>query len=594
MLFTPHFIIIYINKYRKEGETMDDKVQYSIERRHHWWIDSGILGLYNIAKELIDRDFENDTISCCVDTHGLNFQAPTKERLKLFLDKCYEELANRYWNVSTKNQREANDLVIYEKETGQFKLIPRKSPTPIPSLFTKGSSYRANNDKYIELSPEMQKKVDAFLHDNKKNLWGDKRRLLYESPVCHPKIQIMPNKGKKSVCCVCGQKSICNEVSQPSFLLFASPTATLSFNSEGKLPDKICWECDFLSKFAVEAAHYKMLTKDKKPERLYILQMATGNVEKLINSHNVLCAQSSVRQFDEDNFLANIGTTKSGNRLLYYARLPYELLWAFLHDTYSSLRTEAEKHAQSAVELMEFCLKPVVETPLQLFLLVIGYKGQTFIVKEIINYSEAAYAYRLLHYLHDQFTDDHKLLFKVFHDMYLPKEGKSFDINNNLWRNHILKKVLHKETILQNMESLAFRKSSSEEFPYLGDMINFTRSYQIKIQEGKGMTQEQVDVAVNLGKQIVLSAKDATKESQDSNFDRIKGDLFALRKTRTPTDFLEQLNRIQFRYNIVVSNQILGGILEKVCFQDFKSYCLLAALNTFNNVKRPRENKDKQ
>lgn len=106
------------------------------------------------------------------------------------------------------------------------------------------------------------------------------------------------------------------------------------------------------------------------------------------------------------------------------------------------------------------------------------------------------------------------------------------------------------------------------------------------------MTQDQVDAAVNLGKQIVLSARDAAKDTSDSNFDRVQGDLFALRKTRTVTDFLEQLNRIQFRYNIIVSNQILGGILEKVTFDDFKSYCLLAALNTYNNIKRPREKKD--
>jgi len=70
--------------------------------------------------------------------------------------------------------------------------------------------------------------------------------------------------------------------------------------------------------------------------------------------------------------------------------------------------------------------------------------------------------------------------------------------------------------------------------------------------------------------------------------------LFALRKTRTATDFLEQLNRIQFRYNITISNQILGGILEEsgVSFADFKSYCLLAALNTYNNFKRPKETKE--
>jgi len=566
--------------------------EHTFPLRHHWWIDSGIIGLYNIAGQLKDSNSQYHSIHYSVNMQELIFQAPSQQTLKDFLDSCYEELANRYWNVSTRKQREANELVIYDKNTNQFGLIPRRSPTPIPGLFTKGSSYRAENEEYAKLSMKMQERVDTFLLENQKTLWGAKKRLLYDSPVCHPIIQLFPNKGTRTTCCICGQENICSEVSQPSFLLFASPTATLSFNSEGKKPDKICWECQFLSKFAVEAAYYKQRIKDRKPENLFILQMTTSHAEKLINSHMFLNAQANVRQFDEENHLSNIGTTKSDNRLLYYAKLPYEFLWAFFHDSYESLRIEAEEHAQSAEELTMLCIKPVIETPLQIYLLVIGYKGQTFMIKEIIAYSETAYAFRLLHSFHEEFAQDHKFLFKVFRDLYLPNEGKAFDISNNLWRNRILQRVLQKKDILQQMESFAFRKSLKDDFPFLGNLLNFTQSYQLKIKEGIGMTQDQVDVAVNLGRQIVLSARDIAKDISGSNFDRVKGDLFTLRKTRTVTDFLEQLNRIQFRYNIVVSNQILGGILEKVTFDDFKSYCLLGALNTYNNFKRSKGKKD--
>ena len=567
--------------------------QYFLSKRNHWWIDSGIVGLYNIAKYLTNMNSDYDSISCSVNSQGITFHASSQERLHAFLDFCYEELASRYWNVSTPKQKEAKDLVIYDENTDRFLLSPRRSPTPIPSLFTKGSSYRAKNKKYKELSPEMQKRIDKFLHENKKSLWGDKKRLLYESPVCHPKINLFPKRGKKTTCCICGRQNICNEISQTSFLLFASSTATLSFNSEGQMPDKICWECEYLSKFAIDAAFYKQSLKDGKPSNLFILQIATGDTEKLINSHSLLGSQSTIRQFDEDNLLSNFGTTKSDNRLLYYARMPYEYLWAYFHDTYELLRIEGEKNSDSADNLRILCIKPVIETPLEIILLMIGYKGQTFMMKEIIHYSETVYAYRLIHSLNEEFSEDNKFLFKVFQDLYLPKEGKTLDINNHLWRNEILQRVLQKKNILQAIESFSFKKSLKVSFPYLGDLLNFTKSYQLIIREEEDMTQEQVDIAVNLGKQIVLSAKDAAKDTSESNFDRVKGDLFALRKTRTASDFLEQLNRIQFRYNIVVSNQILGGILEKTPFNDFKSYCLLGALNTYNNIKRQRENQDK-
>lgn len=560
---------------------------HTFSLRHQWWFDSGLVGLYYIATKVRDRNPVTGSILCLTDAHGLTFHAPSKEVLKEFLDSCYGELADKYWNVSTRKQQESKDLVIYYKDTDELDTIPRRNPTPIPGLFTKGSSFRADAQEYGKLSAEIQKRIDSFLEEHHKTLWGNKKRLLYEPPVCHPQIELFPARGKKTTCCVCGQESICSNVSQPSFLLFASSTATLSFNSEGKKPDKICWECEFLSKFAVDSAHYK-----SSDDNLYILQIAAGHAKKLIDCHAILGSQSAVRQVDRDNYLSNIGTYKVANRLLYYARLPYELLWAFFHDTYSLLRAEAETRAKSMDELTTFCTKPFIETPLHLILLMISSKGQTFMLKEIIAYTETAYVFRLLHSFRERLSADYKFMNKVFQDLYLPvKKDKPFDLSNYLWRNRILQQVLQKKPILQNVEQLAFRKSLIQEFPYVGSLLEFTRYYQLIIQEGRGMTKEQVEVAVNLGRQIVISAKEAAKDVSDSNFDRVKGDLFTLRKARTVTDFLEQLNRIQFRYNITVSNQILGGILEEpgVSFADFKSYCLLAALNTYNNYKRPKE-----
>ena len=567
----------------------DSMFTHKFLSRHHWWIDSGLVGLYYIAVKVKDENSAYNSIICQTDAHGIIFQAPSEADLKGFLDYCYSKLADKYWNVSTKKQQEAKELVIYYKDLDKLDVIPKIKPTPIPNLFTKASSYRADGIEYNELPTEMRKRVDQFLSETNKDLWGTKKRLLYEQPVCHPKIELFPVKVKRNVCSICGQESVCSDVSQPSFLLFASSTATLSFNSEGKKPDKICWECEFLSKFAIESAHYK-----SSGENLYILQLFTGNVQKLINNHKILGSQSSVRQLDMENFLSNIGVQKLENRILYYARLPYEILWAFFHDTYDMLRTDIESRSKTSDELMMLCVKPFIETQLQLILLMISSKGQTFIPKEIIVYTETTYVFRLLHSFREAYSGDIKFLFKVFQDLYLPvKKDQLFDINNYLSRNDILRKVLQKKPILQEMEQFVFHKSLLQEFPYISNLVDFTKHYQLIIQEECGMTKEQVEVAVNLGKQIVISAKEAAKDVTDSNFDRVKGDLFALRKARTVTDFLEQLNRIQFRYNITVSNQILGGILEdqNVSFADFKSYCLLAALNTYNNYKRPKDTK---
>lgn len=107
------------------------------------------------------------------------------------------------------------------------------------------------------------------------------------------------------------------------------------------------------------------------------------------------------------------------------------------------------------------------------------------------------------------------------------------------------------------------------------------------------MDREQIDVAVKLGKQIVNQAYSVAGEDKNI-LKKIKGDLFTLRKTRTVTDFITQLNTLQFRYGISVSSALLEGILNEVPFEDFKGYCIMGALNSYNyynssNIKKNKE-----
>jgi hypothetical protein len=110
------------------------------------------------------------------------------------------------------------------------------------------------------------------------------------------------------------------------------------------------------------------------------------------------------------------------------------------------------------------------------------------------------------------------------------------------------------------------------------------------------MNKEQIDTAVNLGKQIVNDAYINSKENKTDVLKKIKGDLYALRKTRTITDFITNLNTLQFRYGITVSKDVLHGVINEVPFEDFKGYCIMGALNNYNyyNNKEKESNNDKK
>ena len=135
------------------------------------------------------------------------------------------------------------------------------------------------------------------------------------------------------------------------------------------------------------------------------------------------------------------------------------------------------------------------------------------------------------------------------------------------------------------------KNDSSKKWLSMNNILSFAVEYEQIIRSDE-MNKEQIETAVNLGKQIVIQAVEVGKTSNETEkqvLKKIKGDLYQLRKTRNACDFLNQLNNLQFRYGIAVSNNILEGMLQEVDFEDFRAYCILGALNIYNVKNKGRE-----
>jgi hypothetical protein len=155
--------------------------------------------------------------------------------------------------------------------------------------------------------------------------------------------------------------------------------------------------------------------------------------------------------------------------------------------------------------------------------------------------------------------------------------------NKTLVRNRVCERILKKQSILDLAEQYVFRmcKSKNENIAPINE---FVLHYEAILKEGgKGMDQTGVDAAVKLGKRIGASIAN----SQSGK----KGDLFALRKARKLEDFLNEVNRVQFKYSISVPTEIYDGYLNRETFLEFKQFCMIAALNAFNGTKYHSENK---
>ena len=594
-------------------------IQHTFKARGHWWFDSGLMGLYFIAKDKTTLEAERwPDVKVVLDFDGVSIEAPD-DQMTPFLEACYEELASNWWNRSTKKQRENPELVCYDQEKKELNCLPKRMPTPIPALSVSATSWRGKADALEDLSASLQEEVAAFLKERKKSLWGTKKKLCYEQPVCHPQLDVFPRgrRGGGTVCSVCGQTSVCDRVSQTSFPLFSSQSATFSFNSDLGSPDLICWECQLLGKFAVHASYYKVADS-----LTYIMQLNSGDLRVLKDAHLTFGIPSPLRLLLEDDkiYSHNFGEK---SRILQKARLSYEVLWGFYLAAYDLVLKNQQKRRNETRALEDLDEDEIDEESLRqtaalnVVLAALDSKGSTFITKEVVTYTDTAYLFRLIGFIKkyirteapEAMAQDLGSFFELlFWDLELPNPQKPYDPLNGMDRNGLLRCVFEKKSIVCRVESFVFKKSLAVDYPSFGRILFFVMGYELVVhcrdsEEGekkgmaKGMTKEQIALATKLGAQIVLAAKEAlVKEGEGlESMKAVKGDLFTLRKTRTATDFLEQLNRLQFRYGIVVNKEIAAGVLaeDDVPFEEFRAYCMIAALNAYNNVMRPRASGDK-
>jgi hypothetical protein len=370
-----------------------------------------------------------------------------------------------------------------------------------------------------------------------------------------------------------------------------------------------------LGKFAVHTAQYKVAS-----QYTHIVQLNAEDMGILKDGHGWLGCASPMRGRDSATiYFTNF--TEQNHKILQNARLPYEVLWGFYTASYDLvLGNKLERQYQEEdSDDDEMPLEHLEKTAsLGVVLMSLESKGKTFATKEVINYNDTAYVFRLIELLKREagtarknkevfFSPDksHSFLEDLFDDFFVQLIPQNrFDPANGLYRNKILRKVFEKSSILLDVESFVFKKSLEVEYPPLGRILFFTKWYEMAIHhrdvdngEGWGMTKEQIETATKLGAQIVLSANDIlTGGKGGPDLKVVKGDLFALRKTRTVKDFLEQLNRLQFRYNIILNKEIGLGIMEEpnVNFEEFKAYCMISAMNVFNGVMRPHSTKQEK
>ncbi|AKB14244.1 hypothetical protein SAMN02910340_02494 [Methanosarcina thermophila] len=549
----------------------DDFLEIIFPKLSHFWMDSGLLGLYKIAEK---EDPSKLDVEMRLTDEGLTFKG-NEDNLTALFNKSYKSLLDQYYNKSTEKQKQKKEGFYYDSKEDKFVRFPKVKAMGIAGLiFNKPPRMTAKQVKYdvIEvneagkkikkkvLPPEyshLQDRFDSFLSET--GLKISSNNLLIDGPnAIRPQVDIKVKKGKeKGRCFICGEAShSLSEIGGTVYPMITGSSGVLSFNSNGGSPEKVCWKCDFLGKFVPVNGFY---VYNNDSYNIYFPY--SSSPIKMSEVYDSFQAE----KIEDPNLLINFK-----NNLGFFFQHPFEQFFSFLYSLYLTfLRKTPTDGSEFELDLEKLFDVFILKAPLEFYIINTRALGDTQMGKMIWPFNDSVYLFRLFDKIEKK-----KINLKEVMENLIDYDQKKND-NKTLIRNKVCERILKKNSILELIEQYAFHINKSKK-RYIKPIHDFVIEYEKILKEGNDkVDQEIIDTAVSLGKTIGFSVATAGRKG--------KGDLFRLRRTRKPEDFLNEINRIQIKYGALVTADLYGKGQEfENNFQEFKQFCMIAALNTFN------------
>ncbi|MDW7733275.1 MAG: hypothetical protein SCH66_12725 [Methanolobus sp.] len=552
-------------------ENNNDLLEINFPKLSHFWMDSGLLGLYKISKEENSPEME---VEIQFTDDGLTFKGIEANLTALF-DKTYWSLLDQYYNKSTEKQKQENSGFYYDSKEDKFVRFPKVKSMGVAGLiFDKAPRKTADHVKYEIIETDengkkikkkilpaeyshLQSRLNIFLSET--GLKISANNMLIDGPnAIQPKVNIKVKKGEeKGKCFICGEGShALTEIGGTVYPMITGSSGVLSFNSNGSKPEKVCWKCDFVGKFVPVNGFYVY-----NNESYHIYFPYSSSLIKMSEVYDDFRAV----KIDDPHILKNFD-----NRLGGFFQRPFEQLFTFLYSLYRVVLSKMMNGDDNPELDFEKLFDVVISrAPLEFYAINTTSLGDTQMGKMIWPFSESVYIFRLFDQIEKNNIDVKDIMSNLIDYEQTKNENKT------ILRNKVCERILKKRSIVELVEQHVFRINKSKK-QYIKPIHDFTILYENILRESDAkMDQSIIDTAVSLGKTIGISVSSAGRKG--------KGDLFRLRKARKPEDFLNEINRIQMKYGALVTADLYGKGQEfENNFSEFKQFCMIAALNTFN------------
>ena len=188
--------------------------------------------------------------------------------------------------------------------------------------------------------------------------------------------------------------------------------------------------------------------------------------------------------------------------------------------------------------------------------------------------------------------------------MVLPVDFKnsksSYQLERKL-REKMLNKILKISSIILEMEKLFYNvflyriSGNDKRYRDYKMILNFLSLYEsiIKFGGNDAMTDEIKEKAIKLGSSIGIRITNFENDKEDKkkkneNAKHARKYIISLNKARTLQQFLDEIIRIQNKYALVISGDLLASIKEEN-WEYIKRFALIATLNILNSIYKTNQ-----
>jgi len=522
---------------------IEEKLEF--RRTGSFWIDNGLVALYDYLRDLLDKQNRLDAISE-LSAEGFALKLPTSQAMQLLQQakgaletKLVSETKNEGW--------------YYESSSGELKVYPKRDRRPHCKFFLGQIPY-APDEKLLfgQAEPALQEQIQKFLKEHKQKLYGTKgNEYLPLSPMrIKIPIELDLTPGKK-VCDLCGRSvKKLEELKQYHFPFLVTKGKLDTFYSHHKVSYQICSLCTLASVFALDNLLFNIsrdtglfyLLYDPDLESLWRWR---GQLVEYLKPHQ----ENPFRNFELQGYRTN------------YLK---ETLLGLLYELWEKVRGFSDEKRRGLFTKRIYSF------------MAIGGRGTDF--RGFFEYARLESAFEFFKQLDESlavaferipeelrfgYTPNFRSIYSQFYTVRETAGGQRYD---TLVRERLAERLLNFEPIHDIIEAFLFEVQRSVWF--LDEFVRFCA------KEVDGMEASLLDLTQKLGGLIGAKASESEKKSV----------LYDIRNAKNLDEFLRTLNHIQFTFEkeggIHIHRELLEA-LDEGSWERYKSLVSIFAMNTY-------------